>query len=180
MNRQAAFTYSLLLAGLLSFGSGHADERILSYHSDITIAADATMTVEESITVRAEGVNIRRGIYRDFPTDYTDALGNRYVVEFEVLGVSRDGRPEPWYTDKQSNGVRVYAGSANTFLTPGDYTYTIRYRTDRQIGYFDDHDELYWNVTGNGWDFAMDKVSATVSLPGDIPGNDIAHWATLR
>ena len=173
MNRQITFTFFLLLAGLLSFGSGHADERILSYHSDITIAADGTMTVEESITVRAEGVNIRRGIYRDFPTDYTDALGNRYVVDFEVLGVSRDGRPEPSHTEKLSNGVRVYAGSASTFLNRGDYTYTIRYRTDRQIGYFDDHDELYWNVTGNGWDFAIDKVSATVSLPGDVPGSDI-------
>ncbi len=174
MNRQVTSAVFLLLAGLLLSVTGHADERILSYHSDITIAADATMTVEESITVRAEGVNIRRGIYRDFPTDYSDALGNRYVVDFEVLGVSRDGRPEPWHTERLSNGVRVYAGSANSYLRPGDYTYTIRYRTDRQIGYFDDHDELYWNVTGNGWDFAMDNVSATVSLPGDIPGNDIA------
>ncbi len=51
------------------------------------------------------------------------------------------------------------------YLPPGDYTYTITYRTSRQLGFFDNHDELYWNVTGNGWAFAMDQVTATVILP---------------
>ena len=45
-----------------------SDERILAYHSDIDVHADASMTVTETIRVRAEGNNIRRGIYRDFPT----------------------------------------------------------------------------------------------------------------
>ena len=49
-----------------------------------------------------------------------------------------------------------------------------RYRTDRQIGYFEDHDELYWNVTGNGWGFFIDQASATVHLPGSVPRDDIA------
>jgi uncharacterized membrane protein YgcG len=173
MLRLEGYSVFLLVTGLLSFGGSQAEERILSFNSDIVIAADATMTVEETIRVRAEGVNIRRGIYRDFPTDYKDALGNRYVVDFEVLKVTRDGRPEPWQTKRRSNGVRVYVGSADTFLPNGDYSYTIRYRTDRQIGYFDNRDELYWNVTGNGWVFVMDEVSATVTLPIAVPANDI-------
>ena len=168
------FRHLVLVAGLLSFGAGHCDERILSFHSEITIAADATMTISETITVRAEGNNIRRGIYRDFPTDYTDTYGNRYTVDFEVIGVTRSGRPEPWHTAELSNGVRVYAGSADTNIPRGEHTYTIHYKTDRQIGYFDDHDELYWNVTGNGWSFSMDEVSATVTLPGRVAGDDIA------
>jgi uncharacterized membrane protein YgcG len=174
VNLFPGYRFFLLLAGSLSLSVSHSEERILSFKSEIAIAADATMTVEETIRVRAEGVNIRRGIYRDFPTDYKDALGNRYVVDFEVLKVTRDGRPEPWQTKRRSNGVRVYAGSADTFLPNGDYSYTIRYRTDRQIGYFDDRDELYWNVTGNGWAFVMDEVSATVTLPIVVPANDIA------
>ena len=163
----------LLLTGL-SLAAAHGDERILSFHSEIAIAADATMTVAETIRVRAEGNNIRRGIYRDFPTDYTDAYGNGYVVDFDVLWVSRNGESEAWRATKRSNGVRVYVGSADRMLPPGEHTYTIHYRTDRQIGYFDDHDELYWNVTGNGWDFVIDQASATVTLPGDVSGDDIA------
>ena len=52
-----------------------ADERILNYHSDITVHQDASMTVTETITVRAERNQIKRGIYRDFPTRYKDDSG---------------------------------------------------------------------------------------------------------
>ena len=164
----------ILFVSLLSHGVTHSDERILSYHSDISVARDATMTVDETIRVRAEGLSIRRGIYRDFPTDYTDQYGNRFVVDFVVLSVTRDGSSEAWHTEKRANGVRVYAGSANALLPNGEYSYTIRYHTNRQIGYFEDHDELYWNVTGNGWDFPIDVASATVRLPGSVAARDIA------
>jgi hypothetical protein len=53
-----------------------ADERILSFHSDVRVMADGMIEVTESIKVRAEGQQIRRGIYRDFPVDYEDRLGN--------------------------------------------------------------------------------------------------------
>jgi uncharacterized membrane protein YgcG len=164
---------SLIFGCLAWAGPGQADERILSYHSDIIVAADATMMVEETIRVRAEGRDIRRGIYRDFPTRYTDRFENRYVVAFDVLEVTRDGRPELYHTEKLSNGVRVYIGSGDVFLDPGTYSYVIRYRTDRQLGFFADHDELYWNVTGNGWAFPIDTVSATVILPDSVPPDDI-------
>jgi uncharacterized membrane protein YgcG len=148
-----------------------ADERILGFHSDIAVFVDGGMRVVETITVRAEGNQIRRGIYRDFPTDYRDRLGNRYRVGFDVVTVMRDGKPEPYFTERISNGVRVYVGDANVLLRPGEYAYEITYRTNRQLGFFDDHDELYWNVTGNGWDFPIDRASAVVSLPmAPVPG----------
>ncbi len=50
--------------------SASAQERILSFHSDIEIATDASMTVAKTIRFRAEGVLIRRGLYREFPTQY--------------------------------------------------------------------------------------------------------------
>jgi uncharacterized membrane protein YgcG len=159
---------------LASTGSVAGDERILSFHSDIEIAADASMTVSETIRVRAEGSAIRRGIYRDFPTDYEDALGNDYEVEFQVVGVSRDGASEPWFTERRSNGVRVYMGDSNRQLLPGEYTYILSYRTDRQLGYFEQHDELYWNVTGTDWMFPIDQASATVHLPAAVPAAEIS------
>jgi len=166
----------LLAAVLLAISAAglNAEERILDYHSDITIAADASMVVEETIEVRAEGNRIRRGIYRDFPTDYRDRLGNRYAVDFTVISVKRDGASEDWHSERRGNGVRVYIGNAQRQLQPGTYVYQIRYHTDRQLGFFDEHDELYWNVTGNGWDFAIDRVSARVHLPAGVPGAEIS------
>ena len=151
-----------------------AQERILSYHSDIDIAADASMEVTETIRVRAEGNNIRRGIYREFPTRYRDRLGNRYRVGFEVLEVTRDGEPEIWQATRRANGVRVDFGGDDFLAVPAEYEYSIRYRTNRQLGYYDDHDELYWNVTGNGWDFAIEQASATVTLPQAVASGELA------
>jgi uncharacterized membrane protein YgcG len=150
-----------------------AAEAILDFQSDIRVLPDAAMTVEETIQVRAEGKEIRRGIYRDFPTDYTDRYGNRYQVGFEVLAVERDGRTENYRLERRANGVRVYIGKPDVFLQPGRYAYTIRYRTDRQLGYFERHDELYWNVTGNGWSFPIERASARVALPRSVPPGEV-------
>lgn len=142
-----------------------AIEKILEFHSDISVQADRSLFVRETILVNAEGRQIRRGIYRDFPTDYKDKLGNRYRVKFDVKNVMKNGLAEPFKTKRIGNGVRVYIGREDVMLTPGQYRYEITYRTDRQLGFFDKHDELYWNVTGTGWAFPIEMARATIKLP---------------
>lgn len=166
------FLISILIMILISTTSNaeienyeYTSERITNYTSEIFINEDASMIVEETIEVNALGIDIKKGIYRDFPTKYKDSYGNNYNVKFEVLEVLKDGKEEPYRTEKKSNGIRVYIGNSSVTLKPGNYTYTIKYKTNRQIGYFDDHDELYWNVTGNGWDFRIDNATAIVHLP---------------
>jgi len=146
-----------------------ADERILAWQSDIRVRPDSVLEVVETLEVRAEGRQIRRGILRDFPTRYTDRSGRRVVVGFDVLDVTRDGDSEPFVTERMPNGVRVRIGDPEIYLDAGVYTYRIVYRTDRQLGFFAAHDELYWNVTGNGWDFPIDRAVATVTLPDGVP-----------
>lgn len=142
-----------------------AQERILSYDSEIEIRADGSLDVTEHITVRAEGNQIRRGIYREFPTRYRDRHGNRVVVGFQMLEVLRDGKPEPWFLENRSNGVRINTGNDDFLPVPADHAFTLRYRTTRQIGFFDQHDELYWNAIGTGWAFPIEQGSVEVSLP---------------
>lgn len=168
-----AFVAAVLLALLLGGGAARADERILAWQSDIRVRPDSTVEVTETLRVRAEGEQIRRGLLRDFPTRYVDRRGQRVVTGFEVLAVRRDGRAEPHVLEKLANGVRIRIGDPEVFLSPGEYTYTITYRTDRQLGFFESHDELYWNVTGNGWDFPIDAVVAEVFLPGTIAAEAI-------
>jgi uncharacterized membrane protein YgcG len=149
---------------LFSFNAA-AQERILDFFSDISIQRDGSMIVEETIRVEAQGNRIKRGIYRDFPTTYEDKLGNSYRVQFDLLEVLRDGSSESFHTENRSNGIRIYAGRKDHFLKPGVYTYTLRYFTNRQLGFFAQHDELYWNVTGNGWEFPILQSGARVQLP---------------
>jgi len=132
------------------------------------------VVVTETIRVVAAGKKIRRGIYRDFPTRYRDDHGRQVTVRFDVLDVLRDNRSDAYHTEPQSNGIRVYMGMKDVLLKPGEYIYTLTYRTDRQIGFFADTDELYWNVTGNGWDFAIDEVRVVVQLPR---GAEVVQYA---
>ena len=135
-----------------SFNSAvQAEERIEQFTSDAQVNVDGSVDVTETISVNAESRQIRRGIFRDFPTTYTDRNGLRVVVGFEVISVKRDRQPEPYAIEGLSNGKRIRIGSADVFLDPGIHVYEIQYRTTRQLGFFADYDELYWNVTGNGW-----------------------------
>lgn len=147
-----------------------ADERILDLRSDIEVHEDGWLTITETIRVNAEGQNIRRGIYRDFPTRYKDRLGNRVRVEFQPVSVLRNGESEAWHTEGRSNGVRVYVGSAARMLEPGVHEYQLKFRTNRQLGFFDGHDELYFNAIGTGWVFPIDHAVVQVTLPSGPPG----------
>ena len=73
---------AFVIAFLFGFaGPAFADERIVGFISDVTVNADASLDVRETITVKAEGNEIRRGILRDFPTTYTDRHGIRVGLD---------------------------------------------------------------------------------------------------
>ena len=177
--KRRALLLTLTALAILVFLAGAApvsaqSERILNFKSLIVVNRDASMTVTEDITVEADRREIKRGIIRDFPTTYKDRLGNTVTVGFQVEEVLRDGRPEPYHTQSAANGVKIRIGQKDVFLRPGEYTYTIKYRVDRELGFFKDFDELYWNVTGNGWTFAIDRAEAVIELP---PGGKILQYA---
>ncbi len=163
----------LLFAVAIVASPALAQEGITDFHSDIRIQRNASLVVHEVIQVYSEGVAIRHGIFRDFPTRYTDRNAQPYAVKFQLLSVRRDGKDEAYTQQDVSNGVRIKIGSATTQLDPGTYTYELTYTVNREIGFFPDHDELYWNVTGLGWQFPIDHASATVTLPGPVQPADL-------
>ncbi|MCW8929237.1 MAG: DUF2207 domain-containing protein [Gammaproteobacteria bacterium] len=172
-SRSLFFSVFFLLTSL----NCYAMEVIKNYESQIIIEPDSSLIVTEKITVNAEGKEIKRGIYRDFPTRYKDIHGNNYNVKFEILSVMRDGQTEDYHTESLSNGIRIYIGKKNHFLKQGTHTFTIQYYTNRQLGFFEQYDELYWNVTGNGWAFPILKANASIKLPPGVSINQIATEA---
>ena len=134
---------ALLVLAPLPASALEQQERIDEFASDITIGRDGTLDVRETITVQAQGEQIRHGIFREFPTTYFDRQGKRHRVGFEVVSVTRNGAAEPYALETIANGKRVRIGREDVTVTPGRQVYVIAYRTDRQIGFFDTHDELY-------------------------------------
>lgn len=145
-----------------------AEERILSYDSRIEIGEDGAIDVTETIRVRAEEREIKRGIFRDLPVLYKGRWGLKEEKPFKVLETTRDGKKEPHTVEKYQAGIRIRIGRANHQLKAGEYTYTIHYRSEGQLLFHDEFDELYWNVTGNEWAFPIDSSSATIVLPGSL------------
>lgn len=160
--RRILFAIALLLAAPFA---AHAQERILSFTSDVIVQPNGDLDVTETIVIQAEGNQFRRGIFRDFPTSYRNKNGTLVNVGFDVISVTRDGKEEPYRVESYSNGVRTRIGSADVLLSSGSHVYKIRYRTTRQIGFFDGFDELYWNATGNGWNFVIETAEARITLP---------------
>ena len=154
-----------VLFALVITGTVHAREEIRSYLVDIEVRTDASIEVTETITVNAEGTDIRRGIYRDIPLRALDDWGLWSSNGFDLVEVLHNGRPSPHHTEWQGRFFRILIGDADVFIPRGEHTYTIRYVTTRQLRFFDGYDELYWNVTGNFWSFPILAAEANVRLP---------------
>ena len=150
-------------------------EQILLFDADIVVHKDATLTVTEEITVRSCEQTIRRGIVREFPTIYTDSQGNKYKIDFVLHKVLLNEQSVAYHVEDKNNGVYIYIGDPAIVLSKGIYTFALVYTVNRQLGFFDTHDELYWNVTGNGWRLPIAQVQARVTLP---EGVDIAAIKT--
>src|ERR671924_66623 len=97
-----AFVFANALLIVLA-GDALGQEVIHRFDSIVRIGQDGTLSVTETIRVRAEGAEIKRGIYRDFPLTFRDTTGRTREVSFRLLGVTRDGRPEPHFTKRQGS-----------------------------------------------------------------------------
>jgi len=153
-----------------------AREEIRSFIADIQVNDDSSLEVTETITVNAEGNAIRRGIFRDIPLRAVDEWGLWASNGFDLIEVLHNGEPATHRTEWLGRFLRIYIGDADILIPRGEHTYTIRYTTTRQLRYFDDYDELYWNVTGNFWSFPILSAEARVQLPEGARAEQLAAY----
>lgn len=172
------FARLLVFCLLLACGArgALAAEEITSFDVRIDVAGTGKLTVTERIAVEVEGNRISRGILRDIPLRYEDASGRTGEVGLDVLSVRRDGRDEPYTTERGSGVLRLRIGDPDVFLPYGKHDYEITYETTRQIRFFDDYDELYWNVTGNAWEFPILRASTEIRLPAGARATDVTYY----
>ncbi|MEM8784716.1 MAG: DUF2207 domain-containing protein, partial [Pseudomonadota bacterium] len=166
---------ALVLLALAPMGA-EAREEILSYDTLIRVEIDASLTVRETIVVRAEGREIRRGIYRSFSTRAKETAGRVARAPIDILNVFKDGLAEPYRVERSLDGKRIYIGDPDTLLEPGTYTYTIEYAVDDQLLFHDDGEELYWNAVGHDWVFPIQKARTEVLFPAASKATEISVY----
>lgn len=166
MNHGLLAFFAVFLLALLP-SSTLAAEMIHSYHTQIKIENSGDILVRETIEVTAEGKKIKRGLFRDLPEYRRTFLGGRLPTEYQILSLKRDGQREDYHTEITDESIlRVYFGRSSYYLPKGQrYVYEFIYRVKSQVFFYDDFDELNWNVIGTGWDFPIMSGSAEIILP---------------
>jgi uncharacterized membrane protein YgcG len=175
MKRTFAILLGVLVGVLLTLPA-LAREEIRSFASDVVLNVDGSVSVTETIEVNAEGTEIRRGIYRDIPVVMLGSNGGKVRPGLDVTGVTRDGDQEMFRVERMGNFQRIWIGNPDYFLDYGVHRYIIRYTMTRMARSFEDHDELYWNATGNYWVFPILAAQATVRLPDGAVISDLAGY----
>lgn len=168
MKNIRAFLFSLLvllLSLLCTQAQVQAQERITDFAVTLHIDSSNLLTVQERISIIAEGEVFRRGLIRNIPYLRTDSKGTTYSNPITVLSVTQDGAPATYIDHSKSGKTSIKIGDADIYLAPGEHTYNIIYTIPYQVGFYDTYDEIYWNVTGNQWGIAIDKASCEVVLP---------------
>lgn len=159
----STFTKTCLFIGLffaLVFASNAHAEVIKTFDSQITVNKDASVSVVETIVYDSEGLE-KHGIYRDITP--RNAKGEKMMLK-DISVATPSGSAYQWSRLTDNGNVRLKIGDPNATFA-GEKTYVIRYTATNAVSYFDSYDEIYWNVTGNAWPFAIQKASASVLLP---------------
>lgn len=163
---------ALLGAGFLFFASpALAEEKIDKFITDIQLHSDASIQVEESITYDF-GDAERRGILRDIIVGYNARGGNYKLRVSEISVVDENNNPYTFTTSYSGSNLQIKIGDADKLIT-GLHTYRIRYTVRRAINYFKDHEELYWNATGNGWEVPIGEAETIVRLESGLTDSDV-------
>lgn len=169
MRRACLIRLGLLLLGwLLAVEPGHARSLVIEqFHADIQVLPDGELLVTETIQPRFAGS--WNGLKRDIPVEYRTPQGFNYTLLLDLVSVT-DERQAPLkyesFRDRHYRSFKIWLPDARDTTK----TLILTYRVSNGLKYFEDHDELYWNVTGDEWDVPIETASAKVLLPAGATG----------
>jgi uncharacterized membrane protein len=141
---------------------------IQHFDDEVAVSADGTIDVTETIEARFIGENWH-GLYRSIPVEYTNPQGLNYTLLIDrISATDSDGHTLKYEQNSEGRYTKfkIYIPNAD------DSTHTIvfHYRVLDALRFFEDHDELYWNVTGNDWEVPIESASAHIALPAGVTG----------
>ncbi|HSB16951.1 MAG TPA: DUF2207 domain-containing protein [Bryobacteraceae bacterium] len=160
----------LLLGWLLTVGSTPAHARSLvieQFQADIQVLSSGELLVTETIRPRFTGS--WNGLKRDIPVEYRTPQGFNYTLLLELVSVT-DEQLAPLrfesYRDRHYRSFKIWLPGAQDTTK----TLILTYKVSNGLKYFEDHDELYWNVTGDEWDVPIESAAARILLPPGATG----------
>lgn len=159
--------FSLIAVVAFALPAHGREWRISRFHDSIAVDENGTLIVTEELSLVFIGSF--NGIHRRIPIQYPGPNGTNYTLYLDDIKVT-DNDDRPLKFDSRVRGdfrvLTIYVPGA----TDTEKTVKISYTVRNGIRYFEDHDELYWNVTGNDWPVPIDSASAFVQFPDRATG----------
>src|SRR6202140_5081761 len=162
--RYFAFIALIGIFALAGVASASGKElRIENFDAHIVIGGNGTIDVTETIRAHFIGTNWH-GLYRSIPVEYVTPQGLNYTLFLDVKQVT-DGSGHRLKFDsslvRHYRKLKIYIPDADNSVQ----TISIEYTVSDAIRFSEDHDELYWNVTGDEWDVPIQSAHAQIILP---------------
>lgn len=147
-------------------------EQINEFTSIIDIQKNGQIRVEERIVYDFSSL-YRHGIYRYIPYIKTNKEGKKFKMDINLLSVvDESGSAYRYSTTRDGRKLNIKIGDPNSTIT-GVHQYVITYTVSGALTYFSDHDELYWNATGNDWIVPILSAGVAVNFPETVELNNI-------
>jgi uncharacterized membrane protein YgcG len=167
--KRFAFAASFLLSLFFLFASSALarELRIEKFDSEIVVSPKGSIDVTETIQVRFIGS--WKGLYREIPVEYVTAQGLNYSLFLDVKRITDEtGSSLKFETSRERHyrKLKIYVPGAQDARK----TIVIEYSVSDALRFFEDHDELYWNVTGDEWDVPIQSAGARIVLPEGTTG----------
>jgi uncharacterized membrane protein len=137
--------------------------RIENFHSETIVMPDGTIDVTETIQAHFIG-GPWHGLYRTIPVEYVTPQGLNYTLFVDVKRVTDGtGRTLKYESSRERHyrKLKIYVPDADN----STQSISIEYSVSDALRFFEDYDELYWNVTGDEWDIPIQSASARIILP---------------
>jgi uncharacterized membrane protein len=146
-------------------GSAGATEMISDFSVQIKINNDSSLDVSELISYDF-GEEEKHGIIREIPYKYKNEHGKR-KLDITPEGVYANGQEADHSVSKEGDSILIKIGDRKKTVS-GKQEYEIRYKVEGAINFFEEHDELYWNITGHKWEADIMQSKAEITLPAPV------------
>ena len=139
----------LLFSFALAASASARTLKIEKFSAEIIVEPDSSLDVTE--TIEANFIGVWHGLYRTIPVEYVTPQGFNYTL-FVKLDSATDAAGQSLKVESSRQGHylkwKIYVDDA----TDAERTIHLHYVVRNGLKFFEDHDELYWNVTGDEWD----------------------------
>ena len=170
MRAAGLLTCAVAVACLVALPGPAAAQRSLviqQFAADVEVGADGAIAVTETIQPRFAGS--WNGLYRTIPIEYRTPQGFAYKLRLDVESVSdATGTPLRYESSRERHyrKLKIWIPGAQDTVK----TVVVRYRVLNGLKFFEEHDELYWNVTGDEWEVPIERARAVIRLPAGAAG----------